>query len=1489
MKRTSEREMGSKLEISVQMRKIVITSIKTCYRSVCNHPFLVGLLCFLLFLYRSFPFIFSILVSASPVLFCTAVLLGTLLSFGQPHIPEIEKDEYFSHDHDNISSLKAGVSGDTSVVVDNKNESFVVERYAGKGGDIVEEEAIEGACSVEDKVDKAEFDDGFVDYVPLLDENGSLGIQSEKRVIEEVDREFHGLELEKKREIYEKSEVEGLLSEGEALENQYFVVPNVGDEILELGGDETQEELVDAHKRGHLDLSPNDGDGDGDGDDDGDDGSSDSGSDLAESSSPDASMADFMPMLDELHPLLDSEAPQPIHTSHDESDVASERSHKNNNGSVESEEELENHGEVEDGVDENEDEEEEEAQGGKEDESKSAIKWTEDDEKNLMDLGTSELERNQRLENLISRRRARKNMRLVAEKNLIDLDGADLPFNVPHISTVRSNPFDLPYDSYTPPGSAPSRLVPRRNPFDLPYDPNEEKPDLKGDSFQHEFMTSHQKDTLFFRRHESFSLGPSVLGSHRQERHDIKFRPYFVPEHFASEGTSYPLFERQSSEISESKLSSIPDTESVISAADQDDKKINEKDFGQETELIYSMDHVSDHVERGTQSSEDVDSLEIEPVEQRDRDEVEIILGQVENHSEMDPSSVETGGAATPLELNIGETHFKTEPVGEAYSSRSSLSSLSEIDEKIPDVIREASTNFEPRSDDIEESGSSMQPSLEVPDFRFMSGEVDENQHEPVYDSSPSADKEPELHGASIGNDVPNYEEMHAASSQAHPLDEKEPRSSELQELPKDDVLQVESSGVNVGDQNGSVVPQSVVKLVSVDSSSSSPDIGSVEEEGMAYEKESFPHEQDQVSSLSVDSKIPVGFHQEVHESYMASDNLISSRIEKQQPQPSVVVEHVSVILTETEPAERHAIGKEETLKLEQDQIYSSSSLDYESVGEGSMHRDVVFQPEQDQVQSSSFDDAEIHIGGQRDGDEKLDSVISPSQHIPFNYLSSSVSEEQPSLATEQVAVSRTLSNHSTSETECVKDHSSNEEDIIQFEQDKVQSLSPVSDIDAGPHQDLDLKVISLSYSGQYVPSEENPQSELEKHLPYSDKSMVEAFVDRDERRESSSILAKSTEVVRIIDNGDVPEVHDTEDKSLPDMSSLVSDSTQMHIPAESPDSNSHTGGVDLKADILEGIVNEDQIKVSEDFSYLTEAYGSHISEHNINEEADEIKEIDEGLLSELDTVGDFSVKEVVGESLHSKLIPEETNVGSTDFDLLPKDSKSTLPELDLPVLEARSLVDIDLAFKQLREGVDVEEVILPSMIDDWLVVEESNDHVETNSNLKVVDARSLEDIDIAHKQVSDVNLRELPEVSNSKDHSASVETYEVDSAKETKLSDTGFGVEETSAVAADNDHVETNSNLKVVDAKSLEDIHIALKQVSEINLHELPEFSDSKDQSASVESFVVGSAKEIESSDVGSGVEEISAVAADKLELGSDETSENSSLNIHNTLNTKK
>ncbi|PQM43054.1 uncharacterized protein Pyn_17116 [Prunus yedoensis var. nudiflora] len=139
--------------------------------------------------------------------------------------------------------------------------------------------------------------------------------------------------------------------------------------------------------------------------------------------------------------------------SHDESE-----SDRSNAGSVESDKETENLSrgvQGDEGVDYN-DGDEEEAQGGKEDESESAIIWTEDDQKNLMDLGNLELERNQRLENLIARRRARKSFKITAEKNLIDFDSADLPFNIAPISTTRHNPFDLPYDSFDNLGLPPS-------------------------------------------------------------------------------------------------------------------------------------------------------------------------------------------------------------------------------------------------------------------------------------------------------------------------------------------------------------------------------------------------------------------------------------------------------------------------------------------------------------------------------------------------------------------------------------------------------------------------------------------------------------------------------------------------------------------------------------------------------------------------------------------------------------------------------------------------------------------------------------------------------------------------------------------------------------------------------------------------------------------------------------------------------------------------
>ncbi|KAJ0238827.1 Dentin sialophosphoprotein [Hirschfeldia incana] len=145
-------------------------------------------------------------------------------------------------------------------------------------------------------------------------------------------------------------------------------------------------------------------------------------------------------------------------------------------------------------------EEEEEEEEEEKETNKDIVVWTEDDQKNLMDLGTSEIERNKRLENLITRRRSRRLFLLAAERSLMDME-------VPRICIGR-NYYGLDRDNYEAdgvlmPGSAPSVMLPRRNPFDLPYDPQEERPNLTGDSFQQEFADANPRD-IFLCRHESF-------------------------------------------------------------------------------------------------------------------------------------------------------------------------------------------------------------------------------------------------------------------------------------------------------------------------------------------------------------------------------------------------------------------------------------------------------------------------------------------------------------------------------------------------------------------------------------------------------------------------------------------------------------------------------------------------------------------------------------------------------------------------------------------------------------------------------------------------------------------------------------------------------------------------------------------------------------------------------------------------------------------------
>ncbi|CAE5956787.1 unnamed protein product [Arabidopsis arenosa] len=148
---------------------------------------------------------------------------------------------------------------------------------------------------------------------------------------------------------------------------------------------------------------------------------------------------------------------------------------------------------------------------------KVLVAWTEDDQKNLMDLGNSEMERNKRLEHLITRRKMRRLVRLAAESSLMDME-------VPSICVGR-NYFGLDQENYIVDGlqmpeSAPSVLLPTKNPFDIPYDPQEEKPNLSGDSFQQEFAAN--PNDIFFCRHESFCRRVFPL----ENQLDTKWEPW---------------------------------------------------------------------------------------------------------------------------------------------------------------------------------------------------------------------------------------------------------------------------------------------------------------------------------------------------------------------------------------------------------------------------------------------------------------------------------------------------------------------------------------------------------------------------------------------------------------------------------------------------------------------------------------------------------------------------------------------------------------------------------------------------------------------------------------------------------------------------------------------------------------------------------------------------------------------------------------------------
>ncbi|XP_019086850.1 PREDICTED: putative leucine-rich repeat-containing protein DDB_G0290503 [Camelina sativa] len=144
---------------------------------------------------------------------------------------------------------------------------------------------------------------------------------------------------------------------------------------------------------------------------------------------------------------------------------------------------------------------------------------------NVNEHGISEIERNKRLESLIARRRARRLFRLALDqRSKLQAEETTSPRqknNHLQITVLRNSLERYGNNSSDArglqiPGSAPSVMLQGRNPFDIPYDPQEERPNLTGDSFDQEFSLFNNHKDMFFSRHESFCRFAHFSPEHAQ-------------------------------------------------------------------------------------------------------------------------------------------------------------------------------------------------------------------------------------------------------------------------------------------------------------------------------------------------------------------------------------------------------------------------------------------------------------------------------------------------------------------------------------------------------------------------------------------------------------------------------------------------------------------------------------------------------------------------------------------------------------------------------------------------------------------------------------------------------------------------------------------------------------------------------------------------------------------------------------------------------------
>ncbi|KAI3867650.1 hypothetical protein MKX03_036560 [Papaver bracteatum] len=1299
------------MEIGVHLRKFLILSIRISYRSTHKHPLIVGFVLFSLLLYRFLPFLFVFLVSSSPVLVCTFALLGTLLNYGQhPHIPQIDEEQeeddentrkQTHHDHE-VSSLKTGVFPSDLVV---QKEVAAAEEDGDEEED-EEEEKKDAVFSL-----SRGFDDGLITEKTSLIESTHIQyqlVEEEREFFNQEKREFYDVQ---KREFHElkplievdysakgdddvqeiastsyvrSTEIEPLINlEEESNHTHGLLPPNLGE-----SSGSNQHSLL-------LWMKIKDRD-----DDDEDEESYNSDSDGAESSSPDASITDIMPMLDELHPLLDAETPRrDAHVSSldDEFTAASDRSHSSNDDHVESGEEDEHH---EDEEDDDEDDDEEEGQcETPECETKAVLKWTEDDQKNLMDLGNSELERNQRLESLIARRRARKNFRMIeSEKNMIDLDFGGPPFEISPISTARRNPFDLHYDSYMGlglppmPGSAPSVMLPRRNPFDLPYDdPLEERPDLTGGNFGEEFMTAHEKD-MHYRRCESFNMGAFFFNDCRQDKHHVsKFRPYFVTEQMASEGLGYSRFSRQMSEASESKMSFASETESHSTIANQEDisSLAEEQISSQERELNPSTQNTPGRVKLESELSKEV---HLDPESDKEgRDDVDLIkvedesdesktthgtqsrfyseflaleenltsyvhVNQEQQHTMS--SSLLSSGVHEKIEENSEDeesshgtqssyVHVDQDMSEHQQHTRSNSNSSSDMHEKIFDVnVDEELSGLDLARGEVHEHSSSFMQSTVVDSDR-VEGEDDRHAEAPVYDLSPSVSKRDMSDMMSFEETVSYKDNMGFASTSSV--------SSDMHvEVPEP----VAVEGITLlADSEASVQIGSPRKLMTPGYEKSwEPsaelcviDENEPEKEGLPCEEASFPlscfDPEIAAEVLQSDKDEKVDILDSPYSDEMSSRDIALSELKDQLVQPSSNVHHEESqgisIFSDISAMEAGAIQEVGGPLVDEHQEDDVSNLPtFLSAPTSPPSEFVGYQQHQMVFEDDSHDATQY--------ESKFD----------FNQESMGYHEANEEFDDEEPSGMEEIDEEFLTELDAVGDFRFEEKTTEHLGSNEYETLTGLQVLESKSSEGAEDKFEALKLA-----SVDDVDSGFEQ---FPEREALKAVVCEPAHDVTEEIEVLSAESIKQPHIEPISEVREdenaefelnTQDKSLTDLN--------LELPV-------------LEARSLEDI----------------DSAFRHLREKEAEKSFVPDPEFEESVLEEAEVESTESCKQ------HDETQTEGIQSEHVEFDLPTQERILTSSSMDFTVLEARSLEDIDSAFKQLQEG-EAKKSVLPEVRDE--------------------------------------------------------------------------------------------------------------------------------------------------------------------------------------------